>query len=139
MKTLIRIIILATCFILSACAAGMKNIQISGTPGTIIKNSSGEVLGTIGSDGNAKVKIYRDKYHAFLLSKSPNSDIYVPFALEYKNVHRTSSATCVIVGTCFYAIPPIWIPLCWASYQDDITNGYRYIPSHTNEDLNIIQ
>lgn len=136
MKTLMRIIIFTMCFILSSCA-GMKKIQVSGIPGTVIKNSSGELLGTIGSDGNVEVKICRDKYYAFLLSKSPDSDIDVPFALEFKKGHKTSYDTGCFVGAAFWWMPPIWIPLCWASFQNDITNGYRYIPSQTNEDLNI--
>ncbi|MBQ9637671.1 MAG: hypothetical protein IJV36_07270 [Prevotella sp.] len=43
------------------------------------------LLSVADSRGKAKVKISDDEYSAFLLSHRPNTDTYIPFAIDYKS------------------------------------------------------
>ncbi|MGN0032376.1 MAG: hypothetical protein ACI358_01140 [Candidatus Limimorpha sp.] len=43
-----------------------------------------ERLATIGNDGKAQIKLSSDNYYAYLMSHQPNTQLFVPFALDYK-------------------------------------------------------
>ena len=98
----ISFIILAVT-LLSSCST--KTITVTGTPGTTILTKNYEKKGVIGPSGQTKIKIKKRPYTHYLLSQSPNSDVYVPFALDYKNKRRTLyhmliGPTAYIVGMC---------------------------------------
>lgn len=85
MKKIIHIIIIAAAVIMTSCSAYTK-VTVYGSPGTVIKNAANnQALGTIGVSSSLEIQLARDQFYAYLLSKAPDSDIYVPFALEYKN------------------------------------------------------
>ena len=102
MKKIINIIIIATAVIMTSCSA-YTNVMVYGSPGTVIKNAANnKILGTIDESSSLEVKIERDQFYAYLLSKAPHSDTYVPFALEYKNNTGKYYAT---YGASYTAIP----------------------------------
>ena len=77
-------LLLSLIFIFSACTTTSK-ICISGTPGTIIKEQSGEILGTIDSSSRLITKVEKTSCQPIIfLSKEPNSDKWIPFALDFK-------------------------------------------------------
>lgn len=65
-----------------------EKFYVSGTPNTKIYTPAHKHVGTIGSNGTAKIELSSDHYYAFLLSKGAESDIYIPFALDYKHKSR---------------------------------------------------
>lgn len=84
MKRLIYFALVAIATLMTSCGAAYTTLTVSGTPGTVIKNAGdGKVLGTIDESRTLQVNLDRDNYYAYLLSKAPYSDLYVPFALEY--------------------------------------------------------
>lgn len=69
---------------ISACSTTQK-LTVSGIPGTeIYSTEDGKCLGTISETGTARIELSDDNYYAFLLSKSPGSNEYIPFALDYR-------------------------------------------------------
>ena len=77
-------IFVSICLFLSSCHTSQK-ITISGTPGTEIYSPNMNKLATVQSDGTTDIKISSDEYYAFLMSHVPNTQEFVPFALDYKN------------------------------------------------------
>ena len=72
---------------LSSCATKYHSLVVTGKPGTVI--STGEnVVGTISNSGSAEIQLKADTYHSYLLAKSPDSDKYIPFALEFEKNKR---------------------------------------------------
>lgn len=85
MKRLIYCAIIAATALFTSCATTYTTVTVSGTPGTVIKNpEDNSVLGTIGSSKSLQVNLDRNKYYAYLLSKAPQSDKEIPFALEFE-------------------------------------------------------
>lgn len=82
------ILIIFSCIILTSCGVTQK-FTVEGHPGTEIYDPSNRFLGVIDNSGQTKIvlprKQYGKKYLAYLLAKESNSDLYVPFALNYKN------------------------------------------------------
>lgn len=72
-------------FILASCSTSQK-VTVSGISGTEIY-IPGETspIGKIPRSGQVQIELKDKTYHPFLLSKSYGSDIYVPFALDYKH------------------------------------------------------
>ena len=86
--------------VFSSCSTTEK-FYVSGTPNTKIYTISKEYLGTVGANGRAKIEISSDKFYSCFLSQSPNSELYVPFALDYEKRGRfreVIGATLVIMG-----------------------------------------
>lgn len=103
MKRIFISILLLTVIVFSSCST--KTIIVSGTPGTTILTKNYEKKGVIEPSGQTKIKIKKRLYTHYLLSQAPNSEIYVPFALDYKNKRRTLyhlliGPTAYIVGMC---------------------------------------
>lgn len=96
MKTRHIVMIIMVVALFSSCSTTEK-FYVSGTPNTEIYTPYYAHVGTIGSNGRAKIEISSDNYCAFFLSKSPNSDLYVPFALDYEK--RGRFRTRLIEGT----------------------------------------
>lgn len=96
MRTSYVILAIMVVAIFSSCSTTEK-FYVSGAPNTEIYTPYYVQVGTIGSNGRAKIEISSDNYCAFFLSKSPNSEIYVPFALDYKK--RGRFRTRLIEGT----------------------------------------
>lgn len=96
MKKTSIVYIIVACILLASCTTTQK-FNVAGTAGTEIYNSNMERVGVIGSNGKAKVTLPSDGYYAYLLSKSPNSNLLVPFALDYKKDRHIG--TKVLAGT----------------------------------------
>ncbi len=68
---------------LSSCATKYRSLVVTGKPGTVILTGE-NVIGTISNSGSAEIQLKADTYHSYLLAKSPDSDKYIPFALEFE-------------------------------------------------------
>lgn len=85
MKNIFQLILsLFFIFNLSSCYTTEK-LTVYGKPGTEIYTPYKEKLSEINSDGKAKVVLSSDGCYTYLLSKDANSNLYIPFALDYKN------------------------------------------------------
>ncbi len=79
-------IILATiilCASFFSCTTS-QTISVIGTPGTTIYTPGMDKKWTIQQNGKCDIKLASQDYHHYLLSKEANSDLLVPFALDYK-------------------------------------------------------
>lgn len=108
---------------------------VHGEPGTVITSMNGtKTLATIDQSGMAMIKfdsnVRISGYIAFLQAKSPNSDVYVPFALDYKDRNRSTPNS--IIG-------PLTIPLMFGFGLMGNTGSccdFDYLKNqHTNNDL----
>lgn len=77
------ILIMVACLVLSACSSS-TSLTVQTEPGTEILTSNYTRLGVADATGKLKLKISDDNYSAFLISHRPNTDTYIPFALDYK-------------------------------------------------------
>lgn len=84
--TIMRNVFVAIIFItiFYSCSTYQK-IKVFGEPGTDIFSPDKDKIATINSSGNVVLSIPRDSYYAFLYSSSKDSDIKIPFALDYEN------------------------------------------------------
>lgn len=91
---------------ISSCMTSKQKIIVNGTPGTEIYNPKDmTMLGKVGSDGKVKIKISRNGYYPFLLSKSPDMDKVYPFGIDYKyKSHGERLAFLATITLCWYAI-----------------------------------
>lgn len=140
MKSLIKVFIVISCLCVCSCSQYIQ-VLVSGKPGTVIKEPNGNVVGTIGNDGSTKIDLQRNPHYAFLLSNNPVQGTDVPFALEFKTNTRKRTADWVgywiLLPTGIGALAAL--PIAFNLGDDDVEHCYDYIPSQTNEDLNIIQ
>ena len=130
-------VVLVFIMMFTSCAQYNK-VMVSGIPGTVIKDSEGEVKGTIGENGMVEIQLSRDYYSAFLLSRSPYQNVDIPFALDYKTTSRAKWVGCWIgYWTGLVTVVGItWaFPCCLHSYDSDIYRCYEYLPAQTNDDL----
>lgn len=84
MKNIIRILVVACTIITFASCTTSTKVTVYTTPGTEILTVNKSRLAVADGTGKAQIKISDDTYHAFLLSHSPSTNDYVPFALDYK-------------------------------------------------------
>lgn len=109
-KFFLKVLLLLIPLISLASCSSTKKITVYGTPGTelygptnwtkddsntnTVMTSSGfySKVGAIGPSGKTKVALNGDAYIAFLLAKEPNSDMVVPFGLNYSNKNGISNA-----------------------------------------------
>lgn len=84
--TIMRNVFVAIIFITTfySCSTYQK-IKVFGEPGTDIFSPDKDKIATISSSGNVVLSIPRDSYYAFLYSSSKDSDMKIPFALDYEN------------------------------------------------------
>lgn len=138
-KFILSIALISVFIVLSSCSV-TQEIRVEGRPGTSIYDSNGKMLSTIDYSGSTIITIDRaNEYHYFLQAKAPDSNILVPFALDYTNNNRQSGRTMFLLSG---ILPPlagyvIWgIPACIAcnAYGDD--NDFDYLRfQKTNNDL----
>ena len=126
-------------FLTTSCYTNQK-FHVYGVPGTIITSmDENTTLAVIDQSGVAEIKVKRnDGYNAFLLAKSPDSDNFIPFALDYQDKNR--SKTFGILYGCFLVPPllfvgiagPMWVFGSLMGTQFD----YDYLDyQHTNNDI----
>jgi len=116
------------CLLLSACSSS-TNITIHSIPGTEIFSADKQKLGIVGDDGKLKILTDDASYSAFMFSRAPQSNILVPFALDY-NVRDVSLCSTRLglgyalatVGTAGMAVSAI-IMLAGGSDDDEISSG----------------
>lgn len=87
MRTSHIVMIIMVVALFTSCSTTEK-FYVSGTPNTKIYTPDYTHIATVGTHGKTKIEIPSDNYYAFFLSKSPNSDLYIPFALDYKKKGR---------------------------------------------------
>ena len=65
---------------------------MNGYPGTIIATPEGNALAQIDHTGTTQITMQRSGgYYHYLLAQAPNSDLPVPFALDYKDHNRNGA------------------------------------------------
>ena len=141
---------------MSSCIMS-QDVVINGTPGTEIYSPSMEKIATVQSDGKTTVKIHDDEFYSYLMSHEPNSQLFVPFALDYyecENYSGTRTATgiaafvaAIIGGLTFhewYGIIPAFagIGILYYSIVRNLIGGLPYYYEYkysryqrTNEDF----
>lgn len=93
MKRIFRyLFILVAVLNLSSCYTTEKFI-VSGKVGTEIYTPEGIQLSVIGNDGQAQVTLPSDECYTYLLAKENKSNLYVPFALDYRNKSYAGTKT----------------------------------------------
>ena len=85
------------CYFLSSCSTFTK-VVINGTPGTEIYSPTMERIATVQSDGTTTIKMDGNQYYAYLMSHVPNSQLFVPFALDYKRKSYTGTKISLGLG-----------------------------------------
>lgn len=90
MKWLYKITLITVVALCTSCSTTEKFL-VSGTPNTKIYTPDYKHIGTIEQNGTAEIELTSDYYYAFLLSKNSESDIYTPFALDYKYKSRAGA------------------------------------------------
>lgn len=111
-NTTIVLCIILSLLIISSCTT-TKKVVVTGVPGTTIhKYRYSKEIGTIGADGQTKVKL--DASRGFYLSKAPNSPNYIPFAVNVKdNWHADEasygvwSGAMILSGITFFLAAPL--------------------------------
>ncbi|MBQ6083737.1 MAG: hypothetical protein IJK92_05225 [Bacteroidales bacterium] len=162
-KQIFKIIaLLLTIAMLSSCST--QTFIVHGTPGTVISNSNNEDIAVIDKTGQANITLERKPYSHYLLAKSPNSDVKVPFALDYKNHNRNLPNSLICVGAAAISLAiavtagqgePMNIPnlvigivgvvgsymafikiMTNSGRENDVYRNYDYLPNQTtNNDL----
>ena len=150
------------CTLCSSCSSTSK-LVVRGTPGTIITSTDNArtQLGQIDGSGKAVIKLNRNRYYPFLFSKSPYSNEYIPFALDYKNKNKKIlrnavaylGSTIVMFGAAAAAVgiavgdeavlaigggmalggALLILPALGGG--DDVEHSYEYLNQQTNNDL----
>lgn len=91
MKNVLTILVCAILIGIASSCTSMHKIVVAGTPNTLIYTPGGDLIATIDNSGKAKIDLEADAYYAYLLSKSPSSNLLVPFALDYKKNSYTGA------------------------------------------------
>lgn len=146
MKNLKLILILFASLIFASCTTYTK-VTISGKPNTGIYEAIGEsnrprYIGTIANDGYLTVKLSDDHYYAYLLSRAPGTEKYIPFALDYEHAHKNNEAkhNCTLgFAWGFVWAAPIAFQLAIGGMileQVAYENEYKYLRyQQTNDDM----
>ena len=109
-KFILSIALISVFIVLSSCSV-TQEIRVEGRPGTSIYDSNGKMLSTIDYSGSTIITIDRaNEYHYFLQAKAPDSNILVPFALDYANNSRPSSGDMLLLSC---VLPPSFGLLTW--------------------------
>ena len=119
------LLLIATIFslMLSACS-GTLSFTVHGKAGTQILSPAGEVLATLNSAGEARVKIPRKhKWYPYMLSYDPADNSVVPFGLDY-----TRSSKGLVPKSIFCYSPIAVLPTLGVS-------GYAMVDYSGNPDV----
>ena len=140
MKKMYKLILLLGLFgILSSCTV-TQQLTIQGYPGTKIFDSNEKYLATIDYTGTTTITFDRsEKYNYYLQAQSPESNVLVPFALDYTN-HKRPESSMMLLLSC--VLPPsvgliTWgLPVYSALNAYGLDNDFDYIENlTTNNDL----
>lgn len=93
MKRIIPIIFASIVVLAFSSCHTTEKFYINGPAGTEIYNPVRQKIATIQSDGRTKIALSSDICYSYMLAKNPGSDLYVPFALDYKNKSYLGSRT----------------------------------------------
>jgi len=133
---------------------GLQKLTISAPPMTNIYSPKGTQLAIADAQGIATVKLSPKSYYAYLLSQDPNSNLLVPFGLNYKNKNYEKSY--VLKGALYGGVPtvvatigmgvgigmpplglaglipvPLYMTLAWVCTPDNplTNNQIKYLPN----------
>ena len=97
-------------FVFTSCST-KQSIIVSGIPGTVIQTQNHDDIAIIDDSGHATITMDKYPYHVdlFLLAKAPDSDVSVPFALDYKDINRDNSTLLLCGGLALMATSPIFM------------------------------
>lgn len=138
-KFILSIALISVFIVLSSCSV-TQEIRVEGRPGTSIYDSNGKMLSTIDYSGSTIITIDRaNEYHYFLQAKAPDSNILVPFALDYANNSRPSGYDMLLLSC---VLPPSvglltwgW-PVCSKLNAYGVDKDFDYLKfQKTNNDL----
>ncbi len=129
MKKLIYILNIVSMFFVVSCSYYRK-VLVKGEPGTIIYDGTTQV-GTIGSTGATKMKLTADR--SYYLSKAPQNNLMVPFALDVRDGGLDDDLTIMarVLGYCWLVGLPVLIPsrvdkpLKTQATNHDLFKGYE--------------
>lgn len=102
MKYINKVVALLILLIVVSSCSSTQKFTVNGTPGTKIYTPKKECIGTIPSDGKLKMELPSDGYYAYMLSNTNGSDLFVPFALDYKKCNREGVKTMKALGVPIY-------------------------------------
>ncbi len=138
-KSILSIALISVLIVLSSCSV-TQEIRVEGRPGTSIYDSNGKMLSTIDYSGSTIITIDRaNEYHYFLQAKAPDSNILVPFALDYTNNNRSlDSDRLGWISLCMPPLAGVLIYGWWGCFKegyghDDDFDYLRF--QKTNNDL----
>lgn len=122
MKKYIKLIcLLGVCAVIVSCKTKQK-VTVYGSPGTEIYSRVYTRIGTIPNSGKLNIKLNYAPYASFLLSHNPGSDLYIPFAIDYK---YKNTRTLYYIAT-ITAAPTFGIPALLASPFTIDSDNYVY-------------
>ena len=79
--------LLVSIIFISSCSKTIK-VTVYGSPGTEIRTPEKDYICTIDSSGTGIAEINLDYPYEYLLSKTPDSKQYIPFAMDWKKVSK---------------------------------------------------
>ena len=98
MKSIVKIVVLFLLILVVPSCKTTQKFIVSGTPGTKIYTPKGECVGTIENTGEVQIELSDNGYYAYMLSKADTSDLFVPFALDYKKRSSNGVFTLRVAG-----------------------------------------
>lgn len=158
MKTFIYLILCTLCVVVFNSCSTSQKITVNGQIGTEIYNPQKQLIAQIPQNGEVKIKISNKKYVPFLLSKTPNDSVMVPFALNYKYKNHSQKSFLIGSGITLAATLPFGIAygevvfslfgsglmgyFAWSTKEltggDPLNHNYAYLPNHsTNQDIKL--
>lgn len=140
MRTFIRVSLLLTvCLAVSSCVTKQK-ITVFGAPGTEILYPDYKKVGTIQSNGQLQFKLKLDgDYYPFLISHKPETEEYVPLALDYKHKNNSwiqPTWTILTISAVGIPISAAMSPFIEGFGNTTVENNFKYLThQHTNDDF----
>lgn len=116
MKYIYHFILLAALTLLVSSCSHFKNVIVHGTPGTDVYTPDKSWKGKIGPDGTAKLKLTSE--YCYYLSKAPNSDLYIPFAIDVRDGEMDNVNFAPIISLTSGFLLPIGITIAACSQVD---------------------
>lgn len=136
MKKYIKLIcLLGVCAVIVSCKTKQK-VTVYGSPGTEIYSRVYTRIGTIPNSGKLNIKLNYDPYASFLLSHNPGSDLYIPFAIDYK--HKNTSTLYCITGFAMMTGVGIPISLLTSPFTIDSDNYVYEKRQSINNDIPLL-
>lgn len=118
----------------SSCGVSRsKVVRVTGEPGTCIYTSGKELIGRVGTNGVADIKL--DAEQLFYLSKHPEKDTYIPFAVNLKNkyhaVEDSEAGAGMAMGALLCGLTfGVGLIFCWPGLRSNVP-----LDTSTHDDL----